>query len=78
MIINNKKNMINPNHDNNNSDNDNDNKGKKRIVWWMRLGGWLSVHLAILPFVQGCMFSLGFYLAKLQLMPLLKLTNNNK
>lgn len=33
---------------------------------------WLAVsHLSLLPFLQGCMFSLGYYFMKRGLIPLL-------
>lgn len=64
--------------DSDSDDYDNGKSNKWKVNWWIKLGGWFSMHLALLPFLQGCMFSIGFYFAKLQLMPLLKLTNNNK
>lgn len=39
------------------------------LLAWSRWGWWSSLHLAILPFIQGCMFSLGFYLVKAKIVP---------
>lgn len=41
------------------------------IQRWPRWSVWASIQLAVLPFVQGCMFSVGYYLAKLKLLPLM-------
>lgn len=39
------------------------------LISWLHWGGWAGLHLTILPFIQGCMFSLGFYLVKAKLVP---------
>lgn len=39
------------------------------LIAWLQWGYWTSLHLTILPFIQGCMFSLGFYLVKAKLVP---------
>ena len=37
---------------------------------WICRGAWVSLHMAVLPFIQGCMFSLGFYLMRTTILPL--------